>query len=271
MVTQSDVTEYGNAVDGLATLALRDVRQLLVSLADTDPVVARNALIAALPEVVGPYLTASGDLAATWYEDLRAQAVGGQFYATSAAAVNDAQVEGLVRWGVRPLFGASEATALSLIGGGVQRMVAGAGRDTVVDNVMRDRVRVGWARIPRAGCCAFCGMLASRGATYNTREASGAVVGRGVAAALTAGKARGQGRGVKARGSRTLGSDKFHDFCRCRSVPVFTGDTFHEEVQQKYLDLYTSVESADGSTRPLGAAVQTKSVLADWRSTHGAR
>lgn len=260
MTTAVDVTAYGRSVDDLTTLALRDTQGLLLSLGDTDPVAVRNALIRALPEVVGPYLTASGDLAATWYEDLRAAAVGGQFYAASSAVVDDARVESLVRWGVKPLFGSSGSTVLSLLGGGVQRMVANAGRDTIIDNVMGDRVRVGYARIPRVGCCAFCSMLASRGAAYNSAESAGGVGGRGVDASVTAGKRGGQGKGVKARGSRSLGSKDYHDFCRCRVVPVFVGDTFHKEVEEKHLALYPG--TGGGST---------KEVLAQMREENGTR
>ncbi|MET0887904.1 MAG: hypothetical protein ABWX92_15815 [Mycetocola sp.] len=260
MTTAVEVAAYGRSVDDLATLALRDVQALLSAFGDSDPVEVRNGLLLALPEVISPYLTASGDLAATWYEDLRAAAVGGSFYAKSSGVVNDAHIESLVRWGVKPLFGQGSSSVLSLVGGGVQRMVANAGRDTIFDNVMADRVRVGYARIPRAGCCAFCSMLASRGAVYNSAESAGGVVGRGVDAAATAGKRGGQGKGVKARGARSLGSREYHDFCRCRAAPVFAGDTFHKEVEEKHLALYPG--TGGGST---------KEVLAQMRAENGTR
>jgi hypothetical protein len=211
-----------------------------------------------LPEVVGPYLTASGDLAGTWYEDLRAASVGGTYYATSSGAVNQARIDSLVRFGVKPLFGQGGSTVLSLIGGGVQRMMAGAGRDTISGNAQRDRVRVGVARIPRPGCCAFCSMLAGRGAVYSSEASAGGVVGRGVSAESTAGKRGGQGRGVKARGNQAIGSSSFHDFCRCVSAPVFTGDTFHKAIVAEHAAMYPG----------LGTGT-TKSTLAEMRETFG--
>ena len=271
MTTAADVESYRRGVNDLSTLALRDVNEVLSFLGDADPVTVRNSLIQLLPEVVGPYITASGDLAATWYEDLRAASVGGTYYATSSGELNQARIDKLVRYGVKPLFGQSDAMVLSLIGGGVQRMVFGAGRTTITDNVMRDRVRVGYARIPRADCCAFCGLLASRGAAYNSAASAGGVVGRGVDASVTAGKRGGQGKGVKARGSRALGSDKYHDFCHCTVAPVFVGDTFQKATEEKFMGLYTGVESRTGEPHPIGVSVNLKDVLADWRHTHGTK
>lgn len=51
------------------------------------------------------------------------------------------------------------------------RTVQDAGRQTIIGNVKRDRVATGWARIPEpelttSGTCAFCAMLASRGAVF---------------------------------------------------------------------------------------------------------
>lgn len=260
MTTLAQVAEYRSTMNELSTLAIADVNAVLRSLEGRDPVEVRNTLIVALPEVVGPYITTSGELTATWYEDLRRAAVGGTFYATALGAVNAQQFEALTRWGVKPLFGEGGSTVLSLLGGGVQRMVAGAGRDTIVGNTQRDRVRVGYARIPRSDCCAFCGMLASRGAVYNSRGSAGGVRGRGVDAAQTAGRRGGQGQGVKARGSRSVGSDKYHDFCRCVAAPVFVGDTFHQGVQKQFEELYRQTGGSD-----------TKSTLASWREEHGTK
>ena len=135
--------------------------------------------------------------------------------------LNPGKIEGLVRWGVRPLFDQSESTPLSLIGGGVQRMVAGAARNTIDANARRDVASVAWSRVAQPDACEFCKMLAGRGAVYRSEAAAGMVIGRGVDPSQTAGRAGGQGRGVKARGSREVGADKFHDFCRCTAVPTF--------------------------------------------------
>lgn len=221
MATQSQILDYRNAVQDVSTLAISELSSVLSALDGTDPVTVRNTLIEVFPEVIGPYVTTAGELTATWYEDLRAEAFASTYLAEVASDLNPAQVEGLVRWGVRPLFGESDSTTLSLIGGGVQRMVAGAGRDTIDLNARRDAASVSWARVAQPDACEFCKMLAGRGSVYRSEAAAGMVIGRGVDPSQTAGRAGGQGRGVKARGSREVGADKFHDFCRCTAVPTF--------------------------------------------------
>lgn len=235
MTTATDVASYRRAVDDLTTLALSDFYGLLASLDGLSGEATRNGLIAALPEVMDPYITSTGEISAAWYEELRAQAVGGTYYASTPATVNPQQVEALVRWGVKPLFELSDATVLSLIGGGLQKIIAGAGRDTIETNVMQDPVRVGYSRIPRPNCCAFCGLVASRGAAYTSAESAGI-------------------------------RSKFHDFCRCVVAPVFEGDTFHKDVEKQFLDKYleTAVSTPSGS-------VSTKGSLAAWRKEFGTR
>ncbi|VEG28037.1 VG15 protein [Actinomyces howellii] len=75
------------------------------------------------------------------------------------------------------------------------RHLRNASRDTV--EVSTALAGTGWCRVPRPGCCAFCLMLASRGAVYTSRDA-----------ALTVGGGR-RKRGRRASGSR------YHDNCGC--------------------------------------------------------
>lgn len=285
MTTLAQVSDYQSTVSDLSTVAIRDVHEVLTAVGDASPVDTRDALIAALPEVIGPYVTASSEIAAAWYEELRATAIDGGFYAVAEAVVNLAAVESLVRYGVRPLFGQSDSTVLSLLGGGVQKMVAGAGRDTVEANISRETVRVGYARIPQSGCCAFCGMVASRGPVYRSSASAGGVVGRGVDSSIAldesgkrrAGYVGGVGGGVKARGSQDIGR-KYHNFCRCVAVPVFQDQTFFRPVEDKYLDMYQEAVGSDTSEYsrrdPSNAqfdAVSTKKTLANWRELFGTK
>lgn len=226
LVAALSVAQHRAQIDGLSTLVFSDLNRLLSSLDGKSPILIRDTLLEVCPELVAPYLTASGDLTAAWYEDLRRDALGGTFYATSSGEVNKQQLDALVRYGVSPLFGQSASTVLSLIGGGMQRMVAGASRDTVVGNARKDVVSTSWARVARPGACEFCAMLAGRGAVYRSAANAGMVIGRGVdpsAAFDENGKRKrgGIGKGVQARGSRAVGADKYHDFCRCTAEPTF--------------------------------------------------
>lgn len=226
VATASEVAGYRRAVDDLSTLAIGRLAAALRALDGQSGVATRNALIEMFPDLIGPYVTASGELAATWYEDLRRQAVDTPYYATSSGTLNRERVEGLVRFGVKPLFGQSDATALSLLGGGVQRLIADAGRDTIDANAKRDVVSTSWSRVARPGCCDFCSMLAGRGAVYRSKEAAGMVIGRGVDPSEAfdeagARKVGGIGGGVKSRGAREVGVSRYHDFCRCTVAPTF--------------------------------------------------
>lgn len=220
VATASEVREYRRALDDITTLAVSDINSALRSLEGTRPVAVRNTLIAAFPELVGPYINAAGELTATWYEDLRERALPGTFYAAAAGTLNPAKVDGLVRWSVAPLFTETESTVLSRLGGGVQRMIAGAGRDTIDLNARQDVASVSWAREARPDACKFCKMLAGRGAVYRSEAAAGLVIGRGVDPSETAGRRGGQGRGLAARGTQAVASS-FHDFCRCVAKPTF--------------------------------------------------
>jgi hypothetical protein len=64
--------------------------------------------------------------------------------------------------------------AISDAAGAVARHVEQAGRDTIITATRRDRVALGWARVPTGReTCAFCWMLASRGPVYTTCQAAG--------------------------------------------------------------------------------------------------
>lgn len=213
--------EHGSHIDDLATLATADLNRLLRELDGLSPNVVRDTLLETMPELLVPYITAAGELSAVWYEDLRAAKVGGSFSAVTAGAVAPSRVDALVRWGVKPLYGQSDSTVLSLLGGGMQKLIAGADRQTIRANAQKDVVSTSWSRVARPGACKFCRMLAGRGAVYRSESAAGMVIGRGVDPSETAGKRGGRGAGVKARGSRGLNAPDFHDFCRCRAEPTF--------------------------------------------------
>lgn len=253
MATRAEVEEYQSAIDGLTTVAFAQVKALLQALDQPNPIAFRDALLATYPDLLAPYLASAGEVAAVWYSALRSGAgLSVPFVAQAASPAPVEQLESGVRYALSPLFRPQEfigSDVLSLLAGFTQRMIADQGRSTVEGNAVRDSVRVGWARVPSPGCCAFCGLLASRGAVYRSEESAGGVVGRGVDAAATAGKRGGQGRGVRARGSASLG-DGYHNFCRCTVVPVFRGldDPDNElvrDTQKKYDAMYAEAVSTD--------------------------
>lgn len=166
--------EYRRTIETLAEAAIRELAGLLAAIASDDPAVVRRALIEYLPDMVTPYMGTAGEAAATWYEDERRRTgVAGYARAVETPA-DDGRWDSLARWGVRPLAGQSGSTVLSLVGGGVQRLIADSGRDTVDVNARADVGRgdiaaTGWARVTRPGSCDFCTMLAGRGPVYRSK------------------------------------------------------------------------------------------------------
>jgi hypothetical protein len=207
--------------------AFVDLRALVEALRQPNPIRMRNDLLGAVPELLQPYVTASGELSAVWYEDLRAaSSVPGSYAAVTDADVTADRYDALVRWSMTPLFGESSTTVQSLLVNGAQRIIAGGSRRTIDANARADVASTAWARVAQPDACEFCKMLAGRGAVYRSEQSAGMVIGRGVdpAAAFDENGKRkrgGQGKGVKARGERAVGSDDYHDDCNCTAVPTF--------------------------------------------------
>lgn len=207
--------------------AFVDLRALVEALRQPNPIRMRNDLLGAVPELLQPYVTASGELSAVWYEDLRAaSSVPGSYSALTDADVAPDRYDALVRWSMAPLFGESSSTVQSLLVNGAQRIIAGGSRRTIDANARADVASTAWARVAQPDACEFCKMLAGRGAVYRSEKSAGMVIGRGVdpSAAFDENgnrKRGGQGKGVKGRGERALGSDDYHDDCNCTAVPTF--------------------------------------------------
>jgi hypothetical protein len=205
---------------------------MLEALRQDNPIEYRDAVLEVFPDLLQPFTVSAAELAAAWYEDLRGEAIAGSFAARTAPEVERERLDALVRYSFGPLFGQSASTVLGLLAGGSQRIVENAGRSTIALNAQNDRVRVGFARIPRPGCCAFCGLLASRGAVYGSEASAGQV-------------------------------NKYHDFCRCVVAPAFPGadNGVIEQSRDQFREQYREV--AEGG--------DTKATLAAWRSEFGTR
>lgn len=270
------VREHRQQLMQLRSLADADLRALLQAVSGASVADVRDALIEALPEVVAPYVATSEELAAVLFEDLRAEAGRrGVFYAEPAATVPvAAKVDATARWAVAPLADeALEATVQTRLSGAVGRLIMDGSRDTMLANGAREGVR--FQRMPRPGCCAFCGMLASRPAwmAYKSEASAGGVVGRGsTRTGLDAAGNRlsgGVGGGIKARGSREVGAAT-HDSCHCVIVPLYPGTGMaslaaatRDSYQLKYQQALTGEDGKQLSA--------PKEILAEWRRYHGTR
>jgi hypothetical protein len=176
MPSEALAFEHRAALTSLSGLTEDNLRALFASLAGASPDEIRDALMEVVPMLAETYGDMASALAMDFYESVREEAdVRRGFSAEPAALPGSARYEALVRWGVDPLFhpdahdlSGTTATglALSLLDGGLQKIVSNVSRETVVLNSDRDPAAAGWRRIARPDGCRFCRMLAARGAVY---------------------------------------------------------------------------------------------------------
>lgn len=246
LIPYSATQSYSLLRSALSDAALVDLDRLMRSVAGESPAVQREAMMDLLPVLGNQYASATGEVAAVFSGELMELQEVKRPVAPETLELPPAQ-----SWYALAGFGTSDRVmerggmllAYSLIAGGLTKRLTEFAADTMIGNAGIQSTPMRAQRVPKTGCCAFCGMLASRGAVYS--EESGLKVGgRGVPIGEGRGRgSKGRGRGVKTRGSQAIG-EKFHDHCRCEMVVV----TEKNEVQlqadaDKYYDSYR--ESAD--------------------------
>lgn len=246
LIPYSATQSYSLLRAALSDAALVDLDRLMRAVAGESPAVQREAMMDLLPVLGSQYASATGEVAAVFSGELMELQEVKRPVASETLELPPAQ-----SWYALAGFGTSDRVmerggmllAYSLIAGGLTKRLTEFAADTMIGNAGIQGTPMRAQRVPKTGCCAFCGMLASRGAVYS--EESGLKVGgRGVPIGEGRGRgSKGRGRGVKTRGSQAIG-EKFHDHCRCEVVVV----TEKNEVQlqadaDKYYEAYR--DSAD--------------------------
>ncbi|MFH8804059.1 hypothetical protein ACH4F6_31475 [Streptomyces sp. NPDC017936] len=205
-----DAARFRAAQIGLTRLLVRDVRGLrrlilLSRLRESVP-----DWLTAMNAVIDQYSRTSALLAADFYEAQRAAAAApGVFTVPVADPPPPEQTEASLRWAVKDLWprdpedpkttdaqrqpdevrlAAAEVKAEQV----AQKLVTDTGRGTVQEAVRQDRQATAWARSAARGACAFCKLLAARGAVYKQATAD----------------------------------FRAHDGCHCGVIPVFRGQRF---------------------------------------------
>lgn len=234
MPSRSDVESLREANKSIAVLAQRELAAFYGTLNMNRPEVARTALAAFVADLVERYGNVAATVAADWYDNLRAASgVPGRFEAQLAPVVSAERVEAKVRYAAGGLFGQNLDT-LGLLNVAASKYVLEPGRLTVAQSTARDPGRPKWARVPTGGStCAFCRLLASRGAVYWTERSAGGDMHR------------------------------FHGDCDCVATPVWPGDDLPYDSEA----LYAEYASARDET---GQASQIKPILAAMRQQSGA-
>lgn len=252
MITRDQIESYRLALSTVSTSALTDLRGLLDELVGVDTVTATQILFEVVPTVFDPYAATVSNVAATFYEETRALAGAKHEFTPRAldVPIPPGSWEALVGVSTMvPEFDAEGVDAVfSTLSGGLVKRLTETAAETVLVNGAADPDAPMYQRVPAAGCCGFCGMVASRGAVYGSRESAGKVVGRGMPISQTlrsdgSRKSGGQARGVKTRGKGKIG-DSYHDNCKCAVVAVHSGNQVEMSADaDKYYEAYR--EAAD--------------------------
>jgi hypothetical protein len=232
VATPTDVAQFRAVQADVVTLALAELarwwEQLLALLTGDVPVAQMQTFTA---ELVAAYGDTAALNAADWYDELRLQAdVPGRFRASMAEPAPPGQAAAVARWAAGPLFGdqPDPAQALEHLSGGVQRLVLQPAR---ADSVDQDPADARWARVPSGlTTCAFCRLLASRGAAYHSEESAGGL------------------------------ANNYHSDCDCVPAPVWPGQSEPYDVDQ-YLDEYSDATAKAGGN--------PKAILAQMRKDLG--
>nr|WSZ97266.1 hypothetical protein OH820_17820 [Streptomyces sp. NBC_00857] len=110
------------------------------------------------------------------------------------------------------------------------REVLRGGRDLLHRASAADQRTVGWARVTDTNPCAWCAMLASRGAVYRSRDAAQ----------------------IKGRAGRRLPPvdpedlEKYHDLCHCQVVPIYSRTDWLPEQGRTFRELWD--QATEGQT-----------------------
>lgn len=187
-------------LDELSRVATGDVVKLWRGASGLGSGEFRAIIEAGFPEIVTPYSSAAGELAADWYDQSAPEL---KYRATVGDLPDEAALRSSAQWAL----GANGDAALVRLAGTLQRAIWMTNRDTLVGNVRAEK-GAAWARSVSADSCAFCALLATRGAAYLSAE---------------------------------TGSFKAHDHCRCQAVEIRPGKyweppSYIEKYEQAYKD-----------------------------------
>ena len=187
-------TDAGVYQDAMEMLQVRLAQDYLNIWAALPPGMSTHEMYLFLGEALADLQMTYGTDAASLAAEYLAMSRGGaDLPVVLEKAANKAQVQSAVGWAM------SKPETQKLLWGAMQRMTSNAYRETIRQSAFA--AGNGFARVPEPGACAFCLMLASRGAVYYSKSE-----------ALKAGQAR---------YSKSSRMDKsYHDNCKCSAIEV---------------------------------------------------
>jgi hypothetical protein len=189
----SEIEGFQTALDDLTTLSLADLVSFWRTLDTEDAAGSAQAVREFLPDLFDTYVPLSAELGAAFYDESRDEAgARGSFIAEPVAAVDNDRTQKTVGWAIAPLFqkkaildpetetitytdepDPDPKAALSRLSSASQLVVAEGARETIADNVDKDPAKPRYARHASSNACAFCALLATRGAVYRSAASAG--------------------------------------------------------------------------------------------------
>ncbi|MEJ8652747.1 hypothetical protein WKI65_32965 [Streptomyces sp. MS1.AVA.3] len=133
------------------------------------------------------------------------------------------------------------------------REVLRGGRDLLHRASAADPRTVGWARVTDADPCAWCAMLASRGAVYRSRDAA-------------------QLKGHAGRNAPPVDPEdleKYHNLCHCQVVPIYSRTDWLPEQGEVFRELWD--EATEGHTGQDAINAYRRAIEARRRRARGRR
>ena len=208
--------------------------------------------------LVNTYGGVAADLTAEWWDEIMMDDI---YFAQTADLPTYEQLTTEVAWGTAKTKRKDVLSRMAML---TQKHIFGAHRNTVDLNALN--TKTGYARMAQPDACAFCRMLASRGAVYGSEAAALYVGAASVKQHYSDGKKKGTRlKKGRVRGVQKAGS-KYHDHCRCVTAPVPEHiDPNYPDYMEKFEDEYTQATKAladQGYDGPLNASVVTKMMRA---------
>lgn len=162
MATRAELEQARRALERIVRESTKTLAAIMASVSDADQAVVGKVLRTAYPELIAEFGRASGALAADVAEEwlsnlaLRPQVAMGE-------PISAPRAVGLVNWSLGRPNPTNELVALT------DKLVKQPWRDTMQQSAHASGAA--WARVPMGDDpCAFCLMVAGRGAVYRTQE-----------------------------------------------------------------------------------------------------
>ena len=177
----------------MSTLAISEVNGVFELLKDRSIPEYAYQMRLAMPAIAETYSGAAEILALDYYDNQRslAPALGSAYAAKLGAYDFTDEIDSAVGYSVARLTKeAPQQKVLGMLAGSMQRAVANADRSTVNFNVVTDPDGTAYERIPQSDACAFCLTMAAVAGVQDDNY-----------------------------------FNKYHDYCRCVTMPVFTGQS----------------------------------------------